>query len=140
MGYYIRVLGKEPSNVPLEQLREAAQPALLNISQGDSDAWEHLTLLHKSGQEIAIIEKNPVVEGQLGADELREFIEEVSNYKPEAAATWLQEYLPHVRVIYAFQLLGGTDVDDGCSITGLMVSVFLISTTFPSSNLSSIEP
>jgi hypothetical protein len=113
MGYYIRVLGKELSNIPLDQLREAAKPAILHISEGDGDAWEQLTLSHKSGQEIAILERNPVVEGQLGADELREFIDEVPHYKPETAAIWLQQYLPNVKVIYAFQLLSGTDVDDG---------------------------
>ncbi len=114
MGYYIRVLGKKLS-IPLDQLREAAKPALLQISEGDGGAWEQLTLSHKSGQEIAIVERNPVIEGQLGADELREFIDEVSRYKPETASTWLQQYLPNVKVIYAFQLLGGTDADDGWS-------------------------
>ena len=113
MGYYIRVLGKTLGNIPLNQLREAAKPAVLHISEGNGDAWEQITLSHKSGQEIAIIERNPVVEGRLGAEELREFIDEVPHYKPETAASWLQQYLPSVKVIYAFQLLGGTDVDDG---------------------------
>lgn len=112
MGYYIRVLGKKLDNIPLEALRQASQPAVLH-SEEEDDAWEELILSHKSGQEIAVIEKNPVVEGQLGADELREFIDEVSDYKPESAAIWLQQYLPSVKVIYAFQLLSGTDVEDG---------------------------
>jgi hypothetical protein len=113
MGYYIRVLGQKLDNIPLDQLREAAQPAVLRASEGDGDAWKELTLSHKSGQEIAIIEKNPVAEGQLGAEELQEFVDEVSHCEPEAAAAWLQHYLPSVKVIYAFQLLDGTDVDDG---------------------------
>ena len=99
--------------VTLDQLRETAKPAILSISEGDGDTCEQLTLSHKSGQEIAIVEKNPVVEGQLGADELQEFIGEVSHCKPEAAVAWLQHYLPSVKVIYAFQLLDGTDVNDG---------------------------
>lgn len=112
MGYYIRVLGKKLDNIPLEALRQASQPAVLH-SEEEDDAWEKLILSHKSGQEIAVIEKNPVVGGQLWADELREFIGEVSDYKPESAAIWLQQYLPSVKVIYAFQLLSGTDVEDG---------------------------
>ena len=115
MGYYIRVLGKTLGDIPLDKLREASHPAVLDISEGNGDAWEQLTLSHNSGQEIAIIEKNPVVEGQLGAEELREFIDEVPHYKPESAATWLQRYLPTVKVIYAFQLLKGTDVSDSWS-------------------------
>lgn len=112
MGYYIRVLGKRLDNIPLERLRQVSQPAVLH-SEVEGDAWEQLVLSHKSGQEIAIIEKNPVVEGQLGADELQEFMEEVADCKPESAARWLQQYLPSVKVIYAFQLLNGTDVEDG---------------------------
>ena len=40
-------------------------------------------------------------------------MEEVADCKPESAARWLQQYLPSVKVIYAFQLLNGTDVEDG---------------------------
>ena len=115
MGYYIRVLGKKPDNIPLDRLDEVAQPAIVRISKGTANAWEELTLSHKSGQEIAIVEKNLVVEGRLGADELQEFIDEVPHYRPVSASTWLQQYLPGVKVIYAFQLLAGTDVDDGWS-------------------------
>ncbi|HEY9139295.1 MAG TPA: hypothetical protein VIN93_00290 [Bryobacteraceae bacterium] len=51
--------------------------------------------------------------GELGAEELQEFIDEVAIHSPQSAATWLQSYLPSVKVIYAFQLLNGTDVNDG---------------------------
>jgi hypothetical protein len=112
MGYYIRVLGKKQNNIPLSDLRKVAQPALL-VAENDDDTWEHLTLKHRSGQEIAVVEKNPVVAGQLGAEELQEFIDEALHYKPASAVTWLQQYLPTVKTIYAFQLLSGTDVDDG---------------------------
>jgi hypothetical protein len=112
MGYYIRVLGRKLDNIPIHELREAAQPAVLHV-EGNDSAWEQLTLAHGNGRGIAVVEKNPVIEGQLGADELQEFIEEVRHYKPESASTWLQQYLPTVKVIYAFQLLSGTDEDDG---------------------------
>jgi hypothetical protein len=112
MGYYIRVLGTNPSNVSLSHLREIARPAVLD-AEDDDDTWEQIIIKHASGREIANIEKNPVVEGQLGAAELEEFIEEVGHYKPESASTWLREFLLGVKVIYAFQLLSGTDVDDG---------------------------
>src|SRR6202167_2036944 len=106
MGYCIRVLGKKHDNIPLEELRQVSQPAVLHSEEGD--AWKQLILAHKSEQEIAVIEKNPVSEGRLGADELQEFIDEIPHCEPVSAATWLQQYLPSVRVIYAFQLLNGT--------------------------------
>jgi hypothetical protein len=113
MGYYIRILGKNPDNVSLNLLRERACPAVLNVSEGSDERWEQLIMTHESGQEIALIGKNLVVDGQLGADELQEFMDEVALLKPESAATWLRQYLPAVKVIYALQLLSGTDADDG---------------------------
>jgi hypothetical protein len=112
MGYYIRIFGKRLDTITLDELRQVSQPAVLS-SEEAGEEWTQLTLSHKSGQEIAIVEKNPVAERQLGAEELQEFIDEVVDYKPESAAIWLQQYLSNVKVIYAFQLLGGTDVDDG---------------------------
>jgi hypothetical protein len=113
MPYYIRILGKNNENIPLRALRVKGRPAVLRVAQGTEDSWKQLILSHKSGQEIALIEKNPVVDGQLGADELQEFIEEVGHYKPESSVTWLRGFLPTIKVIYAFQLLSGTDADDG---------------------------
>jgi hypothetical protein len=113
MGYYIRVLGRNLANVPVQELREVALPAMVDVTEGSGDTWEQFTLKHRSGQEIAVIERNPVVEGELGADELQELLDEVPHHKPDSAAAWLQKYLPTVKVIYPFQLLSGTDVDDG---------------------------
>ncbi len=111
MGYRIRVLGTSESLVGLEDLRLAAAPAVLEGEGGD--AWEALVLKHPQGVEIAFIEKNVVVDGELGAEEIREFGEEVSYYKPDSAANWLKQYFGKVKVIYAFQLLSGTEVADG---------------------------
>jgi hypothetical protein len=115
MGYYIRVLGQKIDCVSLPQLREVAHPAVLD-ADGDEDSWDQVVVKHKSGPEIASIERNPVIEGQLGADELEEFIEEVAHYMPESASAWLRQFLPTVKVIYAFQLLSGTDVKDGWTL------------------------
>jgi len=68
---------------------------------------------HPAGTEIAIVEYNPVVEGELGHDELMEFIAEVQHYRPDTASRWLKNYLSAIKAIYALQLLSGTDEDDG---------------------------
>jgi hypothetical protein len=113
MGYYIRVLAASADEIPIGALREAAKPALIEIATGSDNSWSELILTHASGDEIAIIERNPVIDDELGAEEIAEFIEEVAECKPRSAAAWLQQYLPAVKVIYAFQLLGGTEIDDG---------------------------
>ena len=117
MGYYIRVLGIEPEQPELEYLRdrlaESESNAILRLETNTDKNWEQLVLTHPNGPEIAVVEFNPVISGELGEEELREFIEDVDTYKPLSAALWLKEYLPRVKAIYAFQLLSGTDVNDG---------------------------
>jgi hypothetical protein len=93
--------------------RERASSALIEVDEGAGETWEQLTLKHESGPEIAVVERNPVAEGELGAEELKEFLDEVPFYRPSSAAIWLTNYLLTVKVIYAFQLLSGTDVGDG---------------------------
>jgi hypothetical protein len=113
MGYGIRILGRVLTPVSLKLLRQSAEPALIEADEGVEDDWLALILRHASGEPIAFIEKNPVREGELGGEELKEFIEELPYYKPDSAVAWLKEYLPNVKVIYSFQLLNGTDVADG---------------------------
>jgi hypothetical protein len=113
MGYRIRILGTNPITAPLRDLERAAEPAIFEGDEGVGDEWEALILKHKAGNPIAVIERNPVVPGELGASELQEFIDDVSHYRPASAAAWLRKYLPTVKVIYAFQLLSGTEVDNG---------------------------
>lgn len=116
MGYRIRILGKNTTPAPLGELRQAAQPALLETDEGAEDNWEALVLKHADGVPIAFIEKNPVVSGELGGEELKEFIEGVADFKPASGSAWLLSYLPNVKVIYSFQLLFGTDVHHGFEI------------------------
>ncbi len=116
MGYYIRILGKRLATPTLLELQQAADPALIDVDSGAGDHWDELTLKHDSGVPIAVVEKNAIEKGELGGDELREFIDEISYYKPDSAVAWLKEYLPGIQVIYAFQLLEGADVGDGFDV------------------------
>ena len=54
-----------------------------------------------------------MIPGELGEEELNEFIEDVKGEKPESAANWLLQFLPRVRAIYALQVLNGADIDEG---------------------------
>ena len=116
MGYYIRVLGKRDVPLSIDTLRAClpTNPAVeINEESSDRSGWSQLILRHSDGTEIAIVERNPVFPGELGAEEIDEFIDEVQDAQPASASRWLVDYLPSVAVIYAFQLLGGTDVKDG---------------------------
>lgn len=85
---------------------------LVETDDGPDD-WEYFDLCHLDKTVIARVERNPVVEGGLGSEELKEFIENIQTDKPDSAVKWLTEYLPQVKSIYAFQILHGTDVQDG---------------------------
>ncbi len=116
MGYYIRVLALDDTPLTKAELWAAlpANPRCeLVMESGSAADWSQLALRHVGAQEIAIIERNLVMPGELGEAEIAEFIEEAKDGKPQSAARWLENFLPRVKAIYAFQLLGGTDVGDG---------------------------
>jgi len=85
----------------------------LSLEAGDASDWTQLVLRHKQGSDIALIERDLVAPGSLGEEEIAEFVDDVKDEKPESAARWLAEFFPRVKVIYALQLLSGTDVADG---------------------------
>jgi hypothetical protein len=114
MGYYIRALAIGSAVPPLAELRRCVPRAQeLQLESGEEDDWSQLILRHKAGDEIAVIERDPVTPGELGEDELNEFIGDVSDEKSESAAKWLVQFLPRVKVIYAFQVLSGADANNG---------------------------
>jgi len=117
MAYYVRVLAESDAVVPAgkfrARLRRESIDAVLQVTEGSDDNWVALQLQHGDGDDIAVIERNLVDPGELGADEIAEFIEEVADLQPTSAARWLAHYLPTVKAIYAFQLLSGVDDGDG---------------------------
>lgn len=110
MGYYIRILGTQDPDIHLDELLENleadGQTAKLAFVEGDTpDKWTLLEVANEKGDALAQIERNPVVDGELGQEELDEFREEVEDCKPASAAQWLTSFFDQVKVIYAFQLL-----------------------------------
>jgi hypothetical protein len=117
MGYYIRVLGTKSDHPDFDYLQnslaKSSSTAVLKLEVGTETNWEQLVLAHTTGPEIAILEYSPVINGELGQEELEEFIAEVGHYQPRSAAQWLRAYLLQIKAIYAFQLLSGTDAKNG---------------------------
>ncbi|MCB9126589.1 MAG: hypothetical protein H6638_01545 [Ardenticatenales bacterium] len=120
MGYYVRFLATTDKNVPLIQIEKYLKVnrigVYLEIEDGDENDWYQAAVKNKKKEVIAIMEKNPVKEGLLGEEEIEEFLEDVEEYKPESAVNWLKEYLPTVKVIYAFQILNPIHDGDGWQI------------------------
>ena len=66
------------------------------------------------------MEKSPVEKGLLGKKEIEEFLEDIEDYKPESAVNWLKDYLPTVKVIYAFQILNAINEDNSWQIVDIV--------------------
>jgi hypothetical protein len=116
VGYYMRVFskGSEPAKLGTIRERLAANGLTVQVLTDDAeDRWEAAVLAHPDGREFAAVERNPVTPGALGADELTEMMDEVSQCEPASAAGWLKAYLSSVKTIYAFQILSSADEGEG---------------------------
>ena len=117
MGYYIRVLGTSDPNIHLDELIDGLKAdglsAKFAYAHGNTpDNWTHIEVSTDNGDVLTQIERNSVVDGELGAEELDEFKDIVQEYKPKSAVQWLTNYFENVKVIYAFQILDAS-FDDG---------------------------
>ncbi len=116
MANHIRVLAESDQRAPLNELRKVLGDAFeVAVEEGDEQNWSQLVLKHKGGQEIALIERDPVAPGELGQQEIDELTSEIENARPERGAEWLKHYFSHVKVVYEMQPLSGTQVNDGMS-------------------------
>lgn len=113
MAYYIRVLSTTERIIPVSDVARLLKSSMLTVATGTDDQWDKLLLAHKTGREISVIERNPVTDGSVAAEELEEFIDELQDAKPTTGAQWLRDYLSKVKTIYAFQVLSGTHEADG---------------------------
>ena len=117
MGYYTRVLSKDgeiPSFEELAQLIRAEHPEYrLTIEEGEEEEWRTLLLSGIDEVEVALIERNPVVDGSAGQDEIADFIEDIQDCRPKSGVQWLENYLASVKTVYAIQHLQGSETDEG---------------------------
>lgn len=117
MSYYTRILTPSAARVPVAELQAALKAAKvqarLEIEEGSAEEWKQLAVTDRDGGSVLTIERNDVSEGGVGHDEIQEFLEEIPNYRPASAVKWLQNYLPTIRTIYAFQHLDGMSKASG---------------------------
>ena len=117
MAYYTRVLSKDEEFPPFEELAQlvrAQHPEFrLAIEEGTEEEWETLLLAGNDDVEVAVIERNPVMDGSVGQDEIADFIEDIQDCRPKSGVQWLENYLASVNTIYAFQHLQGSETVEG---------------------------
>lgn len=116
MGYYIRILGVKDPDIHIDYLLAPLKKGGLNckIEYAENERpeqWTVLNIKNTKGESLVQIERNVVVEGELGKDELNEFEELIGDFKPATAVAWLKAYFVKVKVIYAFQMLNAAFED-----------------------------
>jgi hypothetical protein len=116
MASHVRVLAESDQRPSLAELRTVLGPQIeVTVDEGDEQQWSQLVLRHKDGPDIALIERDPVVPGELGAHELEELVAKMDGARPLRNAEWLKHYFSHVQVVYAMQPMAGSEVKDGLS-------------------------
>ncbi len=123
MGYYIRVLGTQDPDIHIDEFKQAlaAKGLTANFEFDNTeqpDKWTMLDIFNQDGEPLAQLERNPVIDGELGQEELDEFREDIKDYKPVSAVKWLTNYFDKVKVIYAFQMLNAAFNDANFEIIG----------------------
>jgi hypothetical protein len=117
MGYYTRILTKREDCPTLEELQRDLHKqhpqVILSLESGDPSLWDQLILADRDGTPITAVERNAVVDGELGEKEIEEFLDDIEDAEPRNAASWLTDFLRSTRVIYAFQHLSGSNSDAG---------------------------
>ena len=122
MPHYVRILGKKNPTITVDQLNKVLIKhnfkASIIIENGNNRDWTQLTVKDEQDNEFLVIEKNIVEPGQLGADEIQNFKEEIQDCKPKTAVKWLMKFFDKVKVIYAFQILSAIDNKNNWTIFG----------------------
>lgn len=123
MPYYIRVLGSQNPDIHIDELidslKEDRLTAKFELDPSEQPGkWTMFDIFNNDGEALAQIERNPVIDNELGQDELNEFREIIQDYKPTSAVQWLTNYFDTVKVIYAFQLLNAAFDDNNFEIIG----------------------
>jgi hypothetical protein len=121
MSYYVRILGTRDPDIHLDDLRTVLE--IRNVCASfvvdpseTEEKWAAIEVANSSGDMLMQIERNPVVHGELGQEELDEMRDEIADCYPKSAVKWLSKFFDNVKVIYAFQLLNAATDDDNYPI------------------------
>ena len=128
MAYYTRILSKSEIDIDLSTIQKAlsGDGLIANFElnpEESNEGWTFLGVSNSKGKGIIQIEKNFVIEGELGFDELEEFREDIHDCKPKSAVKWLKKYFEEVKIIYAFKMLDGCYSDSNFPVVNKIKEV-----------------
>jgi hypothetical protein len=112
LGYFLRVLGKEPECVSLKALRgcllNGDLPFKIRADEEQDTNWRRLEIYGAFGRAIAVVECTPVL-AESTMPEFAELAGDLASMRPRSAVEWLVRYLSTVRVVYRMEILPAID-------------------------------
>jgi hypothetical protein len=135
MSYYIRILGTRDPDIHPDELQKALETKGLAAkiepdTEGTIEQWKILdvSVVNRTpgggavapGDQLLQIERNVVIAGELGQQEIDEFRRIIRQHRPESAAGWLGEFFDKVKVIYALQVMDTALKDDHFEIVSML--------------------
>lgn len=125
MAFYLRILGLQDPSFHLDELKTCLQengfPVTFKIfDNGSETKWHEIEISDAAGIPLIYIERDPVIKGELGREELEELKRDIQDYKPKSAVKWLNKYLEKIKVIYAIELYDAVLEDNNYPIIALM--------------------
>jgi hypothetical protein len=119
MPYHVRILSPRREAVAFDALSTTVARLGCGLSgdRAKSD-WSEIEVTNASGEALFVIERSEVLAGSLAQEEIAEFRKDIRECLPKSGSRWLGDYLPSVRTIYTFQLLGALDHGNGWAAFG----------------------
>jgi hypothetical protein len=121
MGYFTRVFGVENLIVSIEKLEQSLinsnLEAIFELTENETaENWTVIDVLNNKGEPLMQIERNPIIDGELGKYELEEFKEFIVDEQPNSSVKWLLGFFEKAKTIYSFQILSAAYEDDNFDI------------------------
>ncbi len=116
MSYYVRLLTPSEKTVPFSEI--ANQGSFIRLASGKDEAWERIEVCQPADNLISIIERHVLSPGSPAEGELADIKSSISRSYPISAREWLLKYLPTVKTVYAFRLLGDRIAKEGWPVLG----------------------
>lgn len=116
MPYYIRLFSTKDDGRSLPAIEASLdEDCRIEMLDADETGWRQLLVTAFDGEEICLLERS---DAELTLAELAEFIEDLSDARPQSGARWVAGYLQRCTAIYICQFLSGARGDEYSGIPG----------------------
>lgn len=124
----MRVFGVEAGAPKVSEIQDWAESAGGSVGcdeEAVSNLWQTIEVVDENDDVVAVLTRDLVdTEDQdsVGADDIKNFIENLDDASPRSAAEWVQRYLGRCTVVYCFQILNAINSANGWDVVRELMS------------------